>query len=197
MAILVDVAELSHRWAGCYASFFPISLHAPEWSHRGHRRPQPTFLRAADMNWRVIRRSSGKVATKLSIAVVALVVGSSAFALAQNRTSPVQPSQVAVPPQSSQLRLQPGAPNTVPGTAPGEEMLQSPQLRLQPGAPNTVPGTAPGQEMQQNDSMTGQPSGFAPGQPSGLGFAPGQEMQQQGAAPSQPSAPSGAPGATQ
>lgn len=183
MAILVDVAELSHRWAGCYASFFPISLHAPEWSHRGHRRPQPTFLRAADMNWRVIRRSSGKMATKLSIAVVALVVGSSAFALAQNRTSPVQPSQAPAPPQSSQLRLQPGAPNTVPGTAPGQEMLQNGLMTGQPGGLGLAPGQPNG-------------LGFTPGQPSGLGFAPGQEMQQQGSAPDQPGASGFAPGAS-
>lgn len=62
------------------------------------------------------------MATKLPVAVVALVVGSSAFALAQNRPSPAQPSQAPALPQSSQLRLQPGAPNTVPGTAPGQEM---------------------------------------------------------------------------
>lgn len=110
------------------------------------------------------------MATKLSIAVVALVVGSSAFALAQNRPSPIQPSQAPAPPQSSQLWLQPGAPNTVPGTAAGQDMLQSLQLRLQPGGPNTVPGTAPGQELQQNASMKGQPGA--------LGFAPGQEMPQ-------------------
>lgn len=147
--------------------------------------------------------------TKVSSVVVALVVGSSAVALAQNRTSPVQPLQAPAPLQSSQLRQQPGAPNTVPGTAPGQEMLQSPELRLQPGAPNTVPGAAPGEEIPENGSMTGEPGasgfgpgqpnglGFAPGQPSGLGFAPGQQLQQQDEAPSQSGVSGFTPGATE